>query len=175
MLVFGTEMHIVTFIFVCLETAILFYLVIYKFTRPDDKTAFLNIALIFLLILYNVTGGLLPDPDLPGSFFLQEIIAYATGFITPCYFPYYVYKAFGLEKMRFHAYQGVYLFLILPYCLFVIVFAKTDNLMTAQDLLILPVLYGLWVIYSLIKAIRIKYSNKFNSKELRTEVAVLCL
>ncbi len=173
MLVFGTEMHIVTFIFVCLEIAILFYLVIYKFARPDDKTTFLNMVLIFLLIIYNVTGGLLPDPELPGSFFLQEVIAYATGFITPCYFPYYVFKAFGLEKMKFHAYKGVYLFLILPYLIFVIVFAKSNDLATAQDLLILPVLYGLWIIYSLIKAIQYKYNNNFSSREFKTEIAVL--
>lgn len=152
MLVFGTEMHIVTFIFVCLEAVILFYLIIYKLARPDDKATILNIILISLLITYNVTGGLLPDPKLPGSFFLQEVIAYATGFITPCYFPYYVYKAFGLEKMKFHAYIGAYLFLILPYLIFVIVFAKSGDLITAQQLLFLPVLYALWIIYSLAKA-----------------------
>jgi len=175
MLVFGTEMHIVTFIFVCLETVILFYLVTYKLARPEDKTTILNITLISLLIIYNVTGGLLPDPDLPGSFFLQEVIAYATGFITPCYFPFYVYKAFELEKMKFHAYKGVYLFLVLPYLIFVVVFAKTGNLTTAQQLLFLPVLYALWVIYSLAKAIKNKYGNDFNSKESKTEVAILFL
>ena len=169
MLVFGTEMHIVTFVFVCLETVILFYLVTYKLARPEDNTTILNITLISLLIVYNVSGGLLPDPDLPGSFFLQEVVAYATGFITPCYFPYYVYKAFGLEKMKFHAYRGVYLFLVLPYLIFVVVFAKSGNLTTAQQLLFLPVLYALWVIYSLAKAIKSKYGNDFNSKESKTE------
>ena len=109
-------------LFVCIEAVILCYLLIYRMARPDDKTAYLNIILIFLLVVYNVTGGLLPDENLPGSYFIQMAIAYATGFITPCYFPYYVYKAFGLEKMKFHAYKGVYLFLVAPYILFVIVF-----------------------------------------------------
>ena len=103
MLLPGTQMHVVTFVFVCIEIVILFYLIIYKLSRPGDNTAILNIILISLLILYNVTGGLLPDPNLPGSVFIQNDIAYATGFITPCFFPYYVYKAFGLQKMRFHA------------------------------------------------------------------------
>ncbi len=173
MLVFGTQMHIVTFIFVSIEIVIFFYLVIYRLARPDDKIAFLNIILIFLLITYNITGGLLPDPKLPGSFFIQEAIAYATGFITPCYFPYYVYKAFGLKKMKFHAYKGVYLFLILPYLLFVIVFAASNNLKVAQNLLVLPVVYALWVIFSLFKAIRYKYKNNFSSKESKEEVTVL--
>src|SRR5579875_3855124 len=175
MLLPGTQMHIVTFVFVCIELVIFFYLVIYRLARPDDKTAFLNIILIFLLLCYNITGGLLPDPNLPGSFFVQEVIAYATGFIVPCYFPYYVYKAFGLEKMKFHAYRGVFIFLMLPYFLFVIIFAVTNNLNKAKDLLVLPVVYALWVIYTLGKAIRYKYHNNFHSYDSKEEVIVLFL
>jgi|CXWL01.1.fsa_nt_gi signal transduction histidine kinase/DNA-binding NarL/FixJ family response regulator len=175
MLVFDTQMHIVTFIFVCIELVIFFYLLIYSLARPDDKAAHLNIVLIFLLLLYNVTGGLLPDEKLPGSFFIQMDIAYATGFITPCYFPYYVHKAFSLEKMRFHAYKGVYLFLILPYILFVLVFAATNHLDTAKNLLILPVLYAVWVIYSLVKAIRYKYKNIHSGSDSKEEIIVLFL
>ena len=175
MLLPGTQMHIVTFIFVCIELVIFFYLVIYRLARPDDKTAFLNIILIFLLLCYNITGGLLPDPNLPGSYFLQEAIAYATGFIVPCFFPYYVYKAFGLEKMKFHTFRGVFLFLMLPYLLFVVVFATTNNLEKAKDLLVLPVLYALWVIYTLGKAIRYKYHNTFHSYDSREEIIVLFL
>lgn len=173
MLVFGTQMHIVTFIFVSIEIVIFFYLVIFRLARPDDKTTALNLILIFLLLTYNITGGLLPDPKLPGSFFLQEVIAYATGFITPCYFPYYVYKAFGLTKLKFHAYKGVYLFLILPYCIFVFVFWLTGDLKETQNLLIIPVLYAIWVIVSLGRAIRHKYNYDFSSVEARQEMVVL--
>lgn len=175
MLVFGTQMHIVTFIFVSIEIVIFFYLLIYKLARPDDRITFLNIVLIFLLIIYNVTGGLLPDPKFPGSFFTQKIIAYATGFIVPCYFPYYVYKAFVLEKMKFHAFRGVFLFLMLPYILFVTIFAISNNLDTAKNLFVIPVLYALWVIYTLRKAIQRKYGNNFRSYESKEEVTVLFL
>lgn len=175
MLIPGTQMHIVTFIFVSIEIVIFFYLTIYRLARPDNKTTSLNIYLILLLIIYNVTGGLLPDPNLPGSFFIQESIAYATGFITPCYFPYYVYKAFGLKKMKFHADKGVFLFLILPYFIFIIALAVSDNLEVAKNFLALPVMYALWVIYSLIKAIKYKYGNEFRSHESKEEVTVLFL
>src|SRR5690606_28450227 len=141
----------------CLETVILFYLIIYRLARPDDRAISLNIALISLLIVYNIAGGLLPDPILPGSYFLQTTIAYATGFITPSFFPFYVYKAFGLEKMKFHAYKGVFLFLIVPYFIFVIVFAKYDSLEAAQQVLIIPLLYAIWLFYTLFRAIRFKY------------------
>ena len=173
MLVFGTQMHVVTFIFVIIEVVIFFYLLIYHLARPDDKIILLNIILIFLLVIYNVTGGLLPDPNLPGSPFIQESIAYGTGFITPSYFPYYVYKAFGLEKMKFHAFRGVYFFLLFPYLLFVVVFAVSNDLNAAKNILILPMLYALWVICSLVKAIRFKYGNNTYNRDSKEEIVVL--
>ena len=175
MLLPGTQMHIITFLFVCIEAVILCYLLIYRLARPDDKTAYLNIILIFLLEVYNITGGLLPDKNLPGSYFIQMAIAYGTGFITPCYFPYYVYKAFGLEKMKFHAYKGVFFFLIAPYMLFVIVFGITGDLNLAKDLLILPVAYAVWVIASLVKSIKYKHQGNFKKSESKEELTVLFL
>lgn len=172
MLVFGTEMHLVTFLFICIETVVLFYLVIYRLARPDDKNTYLNIILIALLILYNLTGGLLPDKNLPGSYYWQMSIAYATGFITPCYFPYYVHHAFRLVKMKFHAYRGVHLFLILPYIIFVILFVSTGNLDNAKQLLIIPTTYALCVIATLIKAVRFKYEGSFKSAAAKEEMAV---
>jgi signal transduction histidine kinase/DNA-binding NarL/FixJ family response regulator len=175
MLVFGTQMHIITFFFVSVEVVILFYLIIFRLARPDDRTVFLNIALIFLLLTYNISGGLLPDPKLPGSYFWQVSIAYATGFITPCYFPFYVYKAFGLARLKYHAYKGVFLFLIIPYLLFVAAFAISRDLKVAQNLLILPVLYSSWLIILLFRSIRDNHNNDFSSLESKQELAVLLL
>lgn len=175
MLLPGTQMHIITFLFICVETVILLYLVIYRMARPDDKSTFLNIILILLLILYNVTGGFLPDPNIPGSFYVQLSIAYATGFITPCYFPYYVFNAFSLQKMRFHAYKGVILFLVIPYMIFVLLFVTSGNLDVAKNLLIIPVLYAIWVIITLTGAVKFKYQNNFKTKAAKEEVAVLFL
>ncbi len=172
MLVFGTQMHLITFLFICIETVVLFYLVIYRLARPDDKNTFRNIILIGLLIFYNLTGGLLPDENLPGTYSLQMSVAYATGFITPCYFPYYVYHAFYLEKMKFHAYKGVFLFLIAPYIFFVSIFLSTGNLDTSKKLLIIPTVYAIWVIITLIKSVRYKYKGSFKSKEAKEEMAV---
>lgn len=175
MLVFGTQMHVVTFLFICIEVVILCYLFIYRLARPDDKTTYLNICLISLLLLYNLTGGLLPDTKLPGSYFIQISIAYFTGFITPCYFPYYVYKAFNLHKIRFHAYRGVFICLIIPYIAFVALFALTGEVEEAKNILVIPTAYALWVIYSLNRAINFKYNNQFNTAESRQEKFVLLI
>jgi signal transduction histidine kinase/DNA-binding NarL/FixJ family response regulator len=167
MLIAGTQLHVVTFIFVCIEIIIFFYLIIYRLSRPDDDKTSLNIILITLLLIYNISGGLLPDPTLPGSIFAQEIIAYGTGFITPCYFPFYVYKVFGLYKMKYHVYRGVFFFLFIPYLLFVFVYATTGELNVAKLVLAIPVLYALFIIRSLIISVRDKYGhlNKQNRKE----------
>lgn len=175
MLVFGTQMHLTTFIFVSIEVVIFFYLVIFRLARPDDRTVPLNLVLIFLLLFYNISGGLLPDPKLPGSYFSQVSIAYATGFITPCYFPYYVYKAFGLTRLKFHAYIGAYVFLLFPYLLFVVAFALSGDLRVAQILLVFPVFYGIWLIIMLFISIRHKYNNNFKSGESKQELTVLLL
>jgi signal transduction histidine kinase/DNA-binding NarL/FixJ family response regulator len=175
MLVFGTQMHIVTFLFVSVEVVILFYLIIIRLARPADRTVLLNMVLIFLLLVYNISSGLLPDPKLPGSQFLQLAVAYAAGFITPCYFPYYVYKAFGLKRLKFQAYVGVYLFLIIPLIIFVAVFAWTKDLRVAQNVFIIPLLYGFWIINLLFRSIRHKYNNNLNSTESKQELIVLLL
>ncbi len=175
MLLPGTQMHIITFLFICIETVILLYLVIYRLARPDDKSSFFNILLILLLIFYNVTGGFLPDENLPGSYYLQTSVAYATGFITPCYFPYYVFNSFALEKMKFHAYKGVFLFLVLPYIIFVTIFIGSGKLDVAKNILVIPVLYAIWVIVTLIGAVKFKYQNYFRTKASKEEVGVLFL
>jgi signal transduction histidine kinase/DNA-binding NarL/FixJ family response regulator len=175
MLVFGTQMHIVTLAFVCTELVILFYLTIYKLSRPDDKKAILNIWLLLLLLVYNITGGLFPDPKLPGSLYIQEVIAYATGFITPSYFPYYVYRAFDLKKMKFHVYKGVSLCLLVPFIAFSAIYAVTMDLDKANYILIIPVLYAIWVIASLIKALRFKYSGRLSTYEAKEECVGLLI
>lgn len=175
MLVFGTQMHIITFMFVCLELVIFSYLLIYRLARPDDTTATLNIILIFLLLVYNISGGLLPDNEVPGSYFVQECIAYGTGFITPCYFPYYVYVGFRLRKMKFHAKKGVIVFLVLPYVLFVIIFYVSGSLDLAKNVLIIPVVYAVWVLFDVWQAIRSKYAARQNNRKFTEEVIVLFL
>ena len=175
MLLPGTQMYITTFAFVCIEVVILFYLLIYKLARPNDKKAIFNIWLVFLLLIYNIAGGLLPDPNVPGSLFIQEIIAYAAGFITPSFFPYYVYKVFDLEKMKFHVFYGVFIFLVLPFVGFSIIYRKTGNLNKANYILFIPVLYAIWVIISLVKALNHKYKRKFDTYQSREEFAGLLL
>ena len=129
MLVLGTEMHIVTFVFAILESVMFFYQFIYYLSRPQDESRLWYLILLFLLIVYNITGGLFPDPKINIPIITQNIIAYGSGFLVASYFPYYFYRGFKLKQLRFHALYGVPLFLIAPYLIFfVIVYSVNGNL-----------------------------------------------
>jgi DNA-binding CsgD family transcriptional regulator len=74
--------------------------------------------------------------------------------------------------MKFHAYKGVFIFLILPYVIFVFLFVSSGQLEEEKQLLIIPTAYAICVIASLIKAVRYKYQNGFKTKAAKEEMAV---
>ena len=129
MLVFGTQIHIVTFIFILLEAGMFIFQLFYYLFRPQDKARLWYLILMSLMLFYNITGGLFPDPKIHLDLALQEMIAYGSGFLMASYFPFYFYKAFDLKALRWHALYGVPLFLMAPYLIFfVIVYAVNGNL-----------------------------------------------
>lgn len=176
MLVFGTEMHIVTFVFVLLEIVMFFYQLVYYLSRPQDKSRMWYLILLFLLIIYNITGGLFPDPRINIPIVTQNIIAYGSGFLMGAYFPYYFYKGFGLKELRFQAIYGVLLFLIVPFLIFFVgVYSINKNLDLAIKYgIIIPFFYSIVLLLSILKAIRLKYKESSNRTNFIEVVAVYC-
>lgn len=159
MKVFGTEMLLITFIFVVLEIAMFFYQFIYYLSRPQDKSRLYYLILLFLLIVYNISGGLFPDPEINLSIVAQNSLAYGSGFLMASYFPYYFYKGFELERLRFHAVYGVFLFFLLPYLIFfVIVYSINKNLDFAiHNGIVVPFFYAIILLWAILRSIRLKY------------------
>jgi len=174
MLLPGTEMHIVTFVFVLLETILFFYQLLYYLFRPMDKSRLWYLILLFLLIIYNITGGLFPDPDLNIPIVTQNIIAYGCGFLTASYFPFYFYKGFGLKALRFHAIYGVPLFLILPYLIFfLMVYPLNKDLdLTVKYSVIVPFIYSFIILWAMTKAVLEKYKEETFRSNLVEVIAV---
>lgn len=174
MLVFGSQMHVVTFIFTILGILMFFYQFIYYLSRPQEKSRFWYLILLSLLIVYNITGGLFPDPTIEIPIVTQNIIAYGSGFFMASYFPYYFYRGFDLKRLRFHAIYGVPFFLILPYFLFfVVVYSINRNLDIAiQYGIIIPFFYSIVVLWAIARAIRIKYKESNTSQDTMEMVAV---
>lgn len=177
MLVFGTEMHVVTSIFLLLELIMFGYQIIHYLSRPQDKTRLWYMILLFLLIIYNITGGLFPDPEITSiPIITQNILAYGSGFLMASYFPYYFYKGFDLKRLRFHAIYGVLIFLIIPYLVFfVVVYSINKNLDFAiKNGIVVPFFYSIVVLLAILRAIRLKYKENSNRNNFMEMVAVYC-
>lgn len=163
MYVFNSEMYVLTFIICLLEFGMCCYQLVYYLSRPEDKRRLWYLLLLVLLIVYNVTGGLFPDPRYRLPLVLQNIIAYGSGFLMAAYFPFYFYKAFNLKSLRFHALYGVVLFLLVPYVVFFcVVYPLSGNLEFATSYgMIVPGVYSLVLLYAMLRAIwvRIKVRN----------------
>lgn len=160
--IFGTEMLLITFIFVVLESVMFFYQLIHYLSRPQEKQRLYYLILLVLLIIYNIVGGLFPDPDIPIPIIAQNNIAYGCGFLMASYIPFYFYKAFELDSLRFHATYGVLLFFLLPFFFFFVIgYTVNNNLDFAiKNGVILPFIYTFVILWQILKAIRLKFQNR---------------
>src|SRR5690606_10949064 len=160
--IFGTEMLLITFIFVVLEFVMFFYQLIHYLSRPQEQHRLYYLILLLILIVYNITGGLFPDPDITIPIAVQNSIAYGSGFLMASYIPYYFYKGFELETLRFHAVYGVLLFFLLPFFIFfVIVYSLDGNLdFAVKHGVVLPFFYSFVILWEILRAIRVKYKDR---------------
>lgn len=172
MLVFGTQIHIVTFVFILLETAMLIFQFFYYLFRPEDKNRLWYLILLVLLLFYNISGGLFPDPTFKINIPAQEMIAYGSGFLMASYFPFYFYRAFNLQPLRWHALIGVPMFLITPYIVFfIVVYAIYGNLnVSIKYGMIVPFVYALVLLWVIFRAIRKNHEKNRDSKRYLEEI-----
>lgn len=176
MLVFGTEMELVTLIFLLLELPLFCFQLLYFLQRPQAHNRKWYLILLLLLVVYNTIGGLFPDPNISLPIILQNIIAYGSGFAMGAYFPFYFYKAFSLESLRFHALYGIFIFLIGPFLIFfVAVYGINGNLDFAiQYGIVVPFFYSVVLLTAIIRAISKKYKMQPDSYHFWEMIAVYC-
>ncbi|MDF9801294.1 signal transduction histidine kinase/DNA-binding NarL/FixJ family response regulator [Catalinimonas alkaloidigena] len=157
----GTEMHMITFSIIMLELVILFFQLIYFLERPSEKSRLWYLILLYLLIQYNVMGGLFPADNIPIPIIAQNIMAYTSAIIMSMYFAFYFYKAFNLEHFRWFAIYGTFNFVFLPFiATFIVPYLLTDNLTLSRKLfVVVPFIYCLVFIFNITKAVRKKYRN----------------
>ncbi|WP_183567744.1 response regulator transcription factor [Mucilaginibacter sp. SP1R1] len=176
MLVFGTQMHVVTFIFILLECFMLVFQLAYYLLRPRDPSRIWYLILLSLMLFYNITGGLFPDPQIRLAVPIQEMIAYGSGFLMASYFPFYFYKAFNLNSLRWHALYGVPLFLWLPYVIFfVLAYSINGNLPVDIKLgMVAPLIYALVLLVVIFRAIQHQHRTKRSSHVYLEEIVTYC-
>ncbi|MCL4637666.1 MAG: helix-turn-helix transcriptional regulator [Olivibacter sp.] len=176
MKMFNTEMHLLTFVFTVAEIIFMSFQFSYMLLKPWDKHRVHFVILLSLLIVYNITGGLFPDPSIPIDIKIQNVLAYATGTLMASYFPYYFYKAYSLDELKFHGKYGVFLFIILPIVVFIgFEYLETGMLdRSVQRAMILPFFYAVFLLYVMLASIKKKYEGiSMKSDEFLTYLAVM--
>ncbi|PKA99582.1 regulatory LuxR family protein [Flavobacteriaceae bacterium MAR_2009_75] len=101
MKVFGSEMHLITFLIIVIELIIIVNFTITSFKEKSNKSTKRFIWFTLTMILYNVFSGLFPDPEYPISLIVQYILAYGIGVFVALYYVYYVYSEFDIKKLRY--------------------------------------------------------------------------
>ena len=155
----GTEMHMITFSIVIIELVLLLFQILHFLERPSDRKRLWFLILLYLLIQYNVLGGIFPDPGIPIPIAWQNIMAYGSAIVMSMYFAFYFYKAYDLEHFRWFAIYGVFYFVVVPFIgVFAIPYLITDNLEVSLKLfLIVPFLYCIVFLFFITRAVRKKY------------------
>ncbi|WP_316832986.1 helix-turn-helix transcriptional regulator [Pedobacter aquatilis] len=160
MRVFNSQMHLLTFVFIVLEFGMLvFYQLPHYLSRREDRSRGYYLVLLVLLLVYNVSCGLMPDPQIPLPVKWQNILAYGSGFMIASYFPYFFYKSLQLDTLRYHACFGVPICIVLPYLVFFTGYylITEDFSVTIRWGLLIPFLYSFIILRAILRAIRLKY------------------
>lgn len=154
-----TQMHAVTLTAIVIELVIFGAQGVLYIGRPNDRTRLGYLILLLLLLVFNVANGLLPDPTYGIPEYVQHIVVNTAGFMMVSYFPFYFFRFFGLEKLRFLAVYGVPLFLLLPYLAFFVVGLSIhgDIEFTHRYGYIVPTVYALVLLLGIGRAIRFAY------------------
>ena len=175
--VFGTDIHIVTFCFIVIEAVFFVHQFFYYLNWPKDQNRKYYLILLFLLIVKNLAMGLFPDPQYTNlPMVVQYAFTYAAGFIMASYFPYYFYRSYNLEGLRFHATYGIVLFLYTPFTLiFTTEYLLTGDIDSAiAHGLIIPAIYSLVLAYAMYRSIQKAFYKEIQSGKYFEEIAMYC-
>lgn len=162
MTVLGTQMHVITFLILAVESAMLFFQIIYFLFRPKDKSRSRYLILLLFFIQYNLLSGLFPDESFSLPVRIQIILAYYGGVTVSIFFLYYIYVTFELEKIKYYSTKGAVAFIFLPFIvLFVVPYMITGDLEQSRKLIVVaPFVFALFFIYTLSKALWERYQQK---------------
>ncbi|GGX34269.1 helix-turn-helix domain-containing protein [Aquimarina muelleri] len=138
---FGTEIHIATFIYLSFQLFILSFQIIYFLFKPDSKSRLRFFILTLLFFLYNIISGLVPDKNIPIEILYQNIVAWTIGISTATYFLHFIYKEHNIKPVNFLNIRNItYSTIIAFIILFLLPYVTTKNLSLSRNIfLVLPV------------------------------------
>ena len=113
-----------------------------------------------MLIIYNITGGLVPNYDSSISLEIQYSIGHVTAIAMSMYFIYYIYETFNLKHLKWLSTRGVWYFLFIPFLVFVVVLFDTKDIGFSHLVLLpIPTLYGIIFVYKVTRYLISEYQR----------------
>jgi DNA-binding CsgD family transcriptional regulator len=164
---FGTSIHWTTFFYLLIDTIIVILALI---QNPKIKQLSLRRYIILgcLFVLYNLTGGFLPDHSFLKPLILQYIITYGVAIALCVYLIYYLYKDYDIIFLkRYFSIKNIGITLIVGFIiLFLIPYLITGSLDSARILFTLPTSVLGFIFLGLFyrRISEIKNQNSFFSK-----------
>jgi DNA-binding CsgD family transcriptional regulator len=169
----GTQLHWLTLVFIVIEFSLFTAQLFHYLNRPGDRQRLWYLLLLALLIIYNLANGFFPDPARWPDMRVQVLVADGFAYLMGAYIPWYFYKAYELKALRWQVRRGVPLFILLPFAIFSIAYLFNNQLPGDREWTVLvPALYGMVVLWAMLRAILVKYRETGNRRRYRCELAV---
>lgn len=156
---FGTEIHAITFFYICIFFMMLFP-VIFNLVKGKYKKYHIDFFILLVSILANnVSSGLLPDSNIPINILSQNIIAYFIGFSSIIYYFIYISKYYNINFRKYVSINQILIILSVDLVLgFIIPYSITNDLAISRKIfLIAPIVLILGLIIVIIKEKVTKY------------------
>ena len=170
---FGTEIHLITFIFICFEIIVLFFQFPFYLSRAQDKSRFRFLILIIAFIFYNICSGFLPDKRIQINLFIQNIVAFGSGIILATYYFFYLVKELNISQKKLFNTKILLLSLVLSFVFgFVITYLVTGNLTSSKRIFIIfPILISIYFCITTIKFLTQKKKKmRFNETPFKAMI-----
>mgnify|MGYP000412744825 CR=1 FL=1 len=179
---FGTEIKIITIIFLIVEILMVSSLIISWASRPSDKSMSRFLFLILIFIYYNLSSGFLPDENITLlPLIIQNVLAYSSGIAVAIYFFYYLTVEMDITVGKFNP-KSFGVILVTSFLLsYVLTYIVTEDKDIARIIFIgFPITLALSFSWTTIKILLKKYkevnpNTPFKSMFYASYFGILCM
>jgi DNA-binding CsgD family transcriptional regulator len=150
---FGTEIKLTTFVFICIELIVLFFQLPNYLSRRQDKSRLRFLILILAFIFYNLCSGLFPDARFPIHILAQNILAFGSGIILATYYFYYLVKELNISQEKLFNTKVLFWSLAISFIIgFILTYTFTGSIrLSKRNFIILPVLISIYFCITTVK------------------------
>ena len=143
---FGTNLHLITVLYLILELTILIIQISVCLSRPKDIRRVRFFLLISFFIIFNLSNGLFPNLNYDLSLLSQLIISYVSGIALATYYFYYLSKELKIESSKYYNPKFLLLSLLVAFFIgFTSTYLITGDIPFSKEVVIIPpIIIGLY-------------------------------